>query len=101
MSNANTHPLTHCPFASGDQGIMSMKPLAKGDRVRRGKDWKWDSQDGHPGNVGTVIDCSDKDGWVTVKWDGGSQNGYRWGVDGNYDLELAQGMSCCGCRRWL
>jgi hypothetical protein len=61
----------------------------KGARVRRGKDWKWDDQDGGRGKLGTVDEPTEGTGWVGVKWDSGRHNSYRWGVDGCYDLELA------------
>ena len=48
-----------------------------GRRVKRGLDWKWDSQDGGEGCLGTITGLNSS-GWVTVKWDkGGSTNSYR------------------------
>lgn len=49
-------------------------PLEKGDRVRRGPDWKWGGQD--RSGEGVVTDgCSDRtDGWVQVRWDHGDTN---------------------------
>ena len=46
--------------------------LSVGDRVRRGEDWKWGSQDNH--GAGTVVEELDSNGWVAVKWDDGSRD---------------------------
>jgi hypothetical protein len=48
--------------------------LFVGDRVRRGKDWKWGDQDNF--GVGMVTKTLDTDGWVGVKWDHGISNKY-------------------------
>ena len=59
-----------------------------GKTVVRGKDWKWDNQDGGAGNTGKVIGVKFT-GWVKVKWLANrSENRYRWGVDNCYDLEI-------------
>jgi hypothetical protein len=52
----------------------TMVPLAAGDRVQRGQDWKWGDQDEN--GPGTVVETVDSDGWVTVEWDHGSVNKY-------------------------
>jgi hypothetical protein len=65
-----------------------IQDLPLGTRVRRGPDWKWGNQDGGTGNMGTVKKSKDRDGWVTVKWDNGIENNYRWTGDGKYDLEI-------------
>ncbi|KAI8999693.1 kinase-like domain-containing protein [Hyaloraphidium curvatum] len=58
-----------------------------GVRVRRGKDWKWGEQDGGAGREGAVIGVLEKEkGWVTVRWDVGKTNNYRWGAEGCWDL---------------
>lgn len=58
-----------------------------GLRVVRGPDWRWGEQDGGSGTVGVVIqDTSSKNGWCTVRWASGYENGYRVGDGGYYDL---------------
>eukprot|EP00913_Durusdinium_trenchii_P033997 g31824.t1 len=49
-----------------------------------GPDWDWDDQDG--GGPGTTVPGADEDGWVSVRWDAGSEFKYRVGAGGNYDL---------------
>ena len=51
------------------------RSFSVGDRVRRGPDWKWDSQDSN--GPGTVVEDMDSDGWIAVEWDEGSRNKYR------------------------
>lgn len=63
-------------------------PLAVGDRVRRGPDWKWGDQDGGEGKVGTVVAAPDAVTWARVRWDSGVTNTYRWGHEDAYDLEV-------------
>ena len=65
-------------------------PLAIGARVHRGRDWKWDDQD--HGGLGTV-QSHDSDDWVQVRWDTGDTNGYRWGAEGAFDLEVVPGAA--------
>lgn len=60
--------------------------LNKGSQVLRGPDWKWENQDGGPGRLGTIIEPEDEEGWVTVKWENGTTNSYRWGAEWSYDL---------------
>ncbi|MEW6220808.1 MAG: hypothetical protein AB1634_14925 [Thermodesulfobacteriota bacterium] len=62
--------------------------IGKGMIVVRGPDWKWGDQDGGRGGGGTVVESKDSDSWITVKWDNGNRNNYRWGADGKYDLEV-------------
>jgi len=63
-----------------------------GDRVKRGPDWKWGSQDGGDGH-GTV-QSDDGAGWCEVRWDNGGSNNYRVGYNGAYDLcRLAPGST--------
>ncbi|KAK7474954.1 hypothetical protein BaRGS_00033841 [Batillaria attramentaria] len=60
-----------------------------GDRVVRGKDWKWANQDGDPPGPGTVIsEVSEHPGWWRVKWDAAAANNYRMGGEGKYDLQI-------------
>lgn len=63
------------------------RPIASGDRVVRGPDWKWGDQDAH-GAAGTIEGDWRSPGWITVKWEHGESNSYRWGADGAYDLRI-------------
>jgi hypothetical protein len=64
------------PFSSessSDSAIRRMMQshrLCVNDRVQRGPDWKWQTQD--DGGCGTVVETLDADGWVGVKWDSGA-----------------------------
>jgi hypothetical protein len=72
-----------------DSTTISQRPrlLLKGMRVIRGPDWKWNDQDQNgPGTVTQGSGESSSEDWVRVKWDHGSQNGYRWGAENCYDL---------------
>ncbi len=70
--------------------------MSEGCRVVRGPDWKFQSQDGGEGHVGTVISQSDAglaslvldDKDVYVRWDSGLSADYRAGQDGKYDLRI-------------
>lgn len=53
-----------------------MPPL--GTRVKRGRDWIWDDQDSL--GPGTVIGHCERVGWLTVEWDNGLRNIYRYGT---------------------
>lgn len=65
-----------------------------GLRVVRGPDWKWASQDGGEGHVGTLVEIgepgstSSPDRTVVVQWDSGSRTNYRVGYQGAYDLRV-------------
>merc|ERR1712093_273391 len=50
-----------------------------GLRVRRGRDWSWGDQDGGWGSVGVITD-GPRNGWCTVRWPSGAENGYRVGA---------------------
>ena len=39
------------------KGVQKSK-LTKGTKVRRGRDWTWDNQDGGPPCIGEVVQCS-------------------------------------------
>ena len=65
----------------------SKRTLVMGSRVKRGRDWKWDDQDGGLGGVGTVRAVDEALGWVSVKWDiTGTQDNYRWNNEGFFDV---------------
>lgn len=66
--------------------------LRTGVKVKRGPDWKWSDQDGGEGSTGVVVSGSDRnaDGWVRVQWSNGETNGYRWGVEKAFDLEMLE-----------
>ncbi|XP_070574612.1 uncharacterized protein [Ptychodera flava] len=61
-----------------------------GVRVQRGKDWKWDNQDGGPSNIGFVyrVHTGAKKGLVQVRWPSGVKADYRFGYEGSYDLRV-------------
>ncbi|XP_052245881.1 uncharacterized protein LOC127854853 isoform X2 [Dreissena polymorpha] len=63
------------------------KQIKVGTRVVRGRDWQWREQDGGgPGTVSKFLSGFDT-GWVTVKWDKGTDyNIYRIGAGGKHDL---------------
>ena len=85
--------------STATKGTESAKksPLCEGDRVVRGPDWKWGTQDG--GGSGTVVRTEksappSSRGWVSVRWDASSSaqglttaNSYRAGADNCWDLE--------------
>ncbi|CAL1548126.1 unnamed protein product, partial [Lymnaea stagnalis] len=66
--------------------------LELGCRVVRGPDWKWGSQDGGEGHVGTIVDIWSRDGsgvpenCAVVLWDSGKTRTYRVGEHEKYDL---------------
>merc|ERR1712232_66125 len=57
-----------------------------------GRDWSWGDQDGGWGNVGIIID-GPRNGWCTVRWASGMENGYRVGAGGQFDLQLSSAGS--------
>ena len=80
---------TQCGFDSIRFSCSKMEFL--GVRVVRGPDWKWGSQDGGEGGVGTVVHITIS--LITapvlcVQWDSGGKAVYRAGVDGKYDLRI-------------
>jgi len=85
-----THPTSQ---SVATQMLLSShgQTIKTGDRVRRGRNWQWHNQDGYAGNLGTVVDGAGSDLWVSVEWDGGGRNTYRWGAEGQYDLEIVRG----------
>uniref|UniRef100_A0A1I7V093 E3 ubiquitin-protein ligase n=1 Tax=Caenorhabditis tropicalis TaxID=1561998 RepID=A0A1I7V093_9PELO len=55
-------------------------------KVVRGKDWRWDDQDGGEGKFGRIT-SPPENGWVDVTWENGHSNSYRFGANGNFDIE--------------
>eukprot|EP00731_Ephydatia_muelleri_P027866 Em0019g739a len=70
---------------SGSPFSVEVQKLSVGTCVQRGASWKWGDQDGN--GMGIVVDLDQMRKWVTVRWDTGHTNGYRWGADGSYDLQ--------------
>lgn len=68
----------------GSPAQCNAQKLMAGTRVRRGSDWKWGLQDTGTG-IGTVSLAKDE-GWITVAWDKGVTNNYRWGAEGAFDV---------------
>lgn len=67
-----------------------------GKYVRRGRDWKWDDQDKN--GRGTCVALEKE--WVTVRWEDGTKNMYRWGKEGAYDVFIegvAEAKDLIGC----
>ena len=59
----------------------------------RGPDWKWGSQDGGEGYVGTVAEVKEdeesNDGMaLVVQWDAGNRCNYRCGLENKHDLRV-------------
>jgi len=66
-----------------------------GLRVVRGKDWKWENQDGGDGNVGTIVMVGNEGEngscpplCAVVLWDSGYRNTYRAGYEEAFDLKI-------------
>ena len=57
----------------------------KGDKVVRGKDWRWHNQDGGEGSVGIIEHVLDGC-WARIRWSNGLLNYYRIGAEECYDL---------------
>ena len=70
---------------SGSPFTADIQKLSVGTCVQRGQSWKWGDQDGN--GMGIVVDLDQMRKWVTVRWDTGHINGYRWGADGVFDLQ--------------
>ncbi|KAF0682931.1 Aste57867_24944 [Aphanomyces stellatus] len=75
--------------------VLEANPIAVGNRVVRGPDWKWSNQDGEPGSVGTVERISTWGGvqgsGITVRWDKNQRmNTYRWGAEGCFDIQIVE-----------
>ena len=69
-------------------GLELAAMMTPGTRVKRGRNWKWRTQDG--GGLGTIVSGVEDNGWIKVKWDSSSgDNNYRMGADNKYDLTLA------------
>ena len=64
--------------------------LKPGNRVVRGPDWDYGTQDcddnGNP-TVGTILGAGGSLHWWSVKWDGGSTNGYEY-CDDTHSIRL-------------
>eukprot|EP00741_Cyanophora_paradoxa_P009910 tig00000157_g9600.t1 len=74
-------------FADGRSPLTPAEVV--GATVVRGKDWKWDNQDGGSGKTGVVSGVSNTAGWISVTWDEGEQGKrYRWGDEKCYDVRI-------------
>eukprot|EP01039_Chlorochromonas_danica_P004879 gene4879-5347_t len=73
-----------------DQDKVSSKSVNVGDRVQRGTDWRYGSEDGGIGSEGTVVKVRNwKDfssGGAVVKWDNGFERLYRVDCEGLWDV---------------
>ena len=74
------------PIPPFDQQIKKPANWLIGRKVKRGRDWKWDDQDGN--GIGTVTNVSGTQ-WVEVKWENNETvSQYRWGDSGCFDVEV-------------
>ena len=64
--------------------IVTKQNVKTGDKVIKGKDWRWDSQGGNS-KFGVTKVIEDHN-WVSVRWENGQQNTYRIGAEGCFDL---------------
>ncbi|XP_045169286.2 uncharacterized protein LOC123532018 [Mercenaria mercenaria] len=69
------------PTATVSSGIISV-----GDNVIRGPDWKYANQGGNGTGRVIGVDSQTKGTWVKVRWGDGSENFYRFGAEGKYDV---------------
>ena len=63
---------------------VTKQNVKTGDKVIKGKDWCWGSQDGNS-KFGVTKVIKDRS-WVSVSWENGQQNTYRIGDEGCFDL---------------
>ena len=64
--------------------IVTKQNVKTGDKVIKGKDWRWGSQGGNSKfGVTKVIEDND---WVSVLWEDGDRNSYRISAEGCFDL---------------
>jgi hypothetical protein len=68
--------------------VVDTRLVRPGLRVQRGPDWRWGNQDGGLGSIG-VVQGEERHGWATVRWPSGTENGYRVGDSGKFDLQVA------------
>ncbi|XP_052100599.1 uncharacterized protein LOC127734650 [Mytilus californianus] len=63
--------------------------IAVGCKVKRGKDWKYDEQDGGRGSRGTILRV-ESNGKVVVHWDRGRLGIYKFACDGLFDVAVCE-----------
>ena len=63
---------------------VTKQNVKTGDKVIKGKDWRWDSQGGN--SKFGVIEVIENHNWVSVRWEDGDRNSYRIGAEGCFDL---------------
>ena len=80
-------PATPPPESAVPDASVTTANMKRTLRVVRGKDWKWDNQDGGVGKTGVILGSGSSAGWCRVKWEGSSENNYRIGSDSSYDLK--------------
>ena len=73
--------------------VDARKEIRPGTSVRRGRDWKWEDQDGGNRMQGRVVEVRPNN-WVMVRWNQGKlfqkTFDYRWGAEQCFDLEIVQ-----------
>ena len=82
--------LTALPDYKGYSPAELAQLLYEGVYVFRGRDWKWNAQDGmRSGMVSTNMSTHNNVGWVRVNFPaavGNKENSYRMGAESAYDL---------------
>ena len=107
--NGRTWSVTFTPIVSGahvvqveakvQPGNKEMKSetvinvtgeVVVGDRIQRGPDWcsDYDDEDGGDGSEGVVSQVTTDEYNVSIEWDNGAAEEYRWGTEDFYDLQL-------------
>ena len=84
-ATALDEPTAAVPEASAEPAVT----FREGQQVIRGPDWRWGGQDGYEGGhapaLGEVVRVKST-GWCVIRWQLGTQDAYRTGADGMYDV---------------
>lgn len=91
-----THPMEDIPPGQSAGATKPQRDSPVGKYVRRGRDWKWEDQDSD--GRGTCVALENQ--WVSVRWENGTKNRYRWGIENAYDVfieGIAEAKDLVGC----
>ncbi|XP_054768825.2 E3 ubiquitin-protein ligase MIB2-like [Lytechinus pictus] len=81
------------PPRAGSRKLQA-KGMFPGAKVCRGRDWKWQQQDGGSGNTGVMIRggswANIERSAIAVRWDAGGAYEYRLGHDGKVDIKCVK-----------
>lgn len=84
-------------YKSALSSLPGSKNIAIGDRVVRSANWKYGNEDGGLGSVGTITKIQEWKGksanGLSVRWENGYENLYRYNYDGVSDVELLRETS--------